>query len=578
MKQTGAYLVRYALEQIGIKYTFGIPGVHNTEIYDQLNMSEQITPMLVTHEGGAAFMADAISRNNKSIGCCLIVPAAGTTHAMSGIGEAFLDGIPMLVITGGTRNDSGRAYQLHAIDQLEIVQAVTKAAFVIEKAEDIVSTIYKAYTIATSGEPGPVFVEIPLNLQMFKQEVPDLLPFSKNKSNPKINPKQISKAVDLLLAAKTPTIYVGWGAVDAQDITVKIAEKLVAPVATSFQGKSAFPNSHGLSVGVGFGEASKPAAQNAFAKSDAMLAVGVRFSELATGSYGIKGPKNLIHVDINSEVFDKNYPTTLAIHADATDVLKAIYQELENREYNSSRSINDLKEKINADENKYIKQWMPEKKDDMVSPGHFFAALQKLIDADAKMVVDDGKHTFLAAELFKVEQPRQFTSPTDFNCMGYCVPAAIATKLDNPDKQVVAIVGDGAFMMTCMELITATSNKIAPMVFVFHDGELGQISQFQKVPLKYKTCSVIGDLQVKGVAIAVGAEFLSLQNDHEIEDKINQAIKLSNAGKAVIIDINIDYTKKTMLTKGVIKTNLKRFSTKEKIRFISRALKRHIFG
>lgn len=578
MEKTGAYLVRFALEQIGVKYTFGIPGVHNTEIYDELNKSELINPVLVTHEGGASFMADAISRTSDSIGCCLIVPAAGTTHAMSGIGESFLDGIPSLIISGGIRRDSGRAYQLHALDQLKLVEAITKAAYVVEKHEDIIPTIYGAYQIAISGEPGPVFVEIPVNLQLFKGHIPELPNLKLDDTKPAVDQQKINKAVDILGAAKNPTIYVGWGAVDALDYTVKIAEKLVAPVATTLQGKSAFPNSHVLCSGVGFGASSKPASQNAFSKSDAMLAVGVRFSELATGSYGIKEPENLIHIDINPEVFDKNYKTVLSIEADAVDALKGIYEALENRKWSSSRNLDLLAQKIENDEKKYFEGWLKNKKNELVSPGHFFESLQKLTANDAIMVVDDGKHTFLAAELFKVNQARHFISPTDFNCMGYCVPAAIATKMANPEHEVIAIVGDGGFMMTCMELITAAANNIAPMIFVFHDGELGQISQLQAVPLKYKTCSKIGQLNVEGVAIAVGAHFLHMHNDSEIDTKINEAIKISAEGKPVIIDVNIDYSKKTMLTKGVLSTNLKRFPLSEKIRFVSRAIKRHVIG
>ena len=578
MNRTGAYLVRFALEQIGVQYTFGIPGVHNTEIYDELNKSKLIKPVLVTHEGGASFMADAISRTSDSIGCCLIVPAAGTTYAMSGIGESFLDGIPSLIISGGVRRDSGRAYQLHALDQLELVQAITKAAFVIPKHEDIVPTIYEAYQIATSGEPGPVFIEIPVELQLFKGYVSELHPYDHPKRVPALDSEKIKKAVDLLINAKHPTLYVGWGAVDAQEFSIKIAEKLVAPVATTLQGKSAFPNGHALCTGVGFGASSKPASQRAFAKSDAMLAIGVRFSELGTGSYGIKDPENLIHIDINPKVFDVNYQSVISIEADAKEALKAIYEELLAREWRCPRNINALGEQIKKDEADYMNSWLKARKTDLVSPGHFFEALQRLTSPYAQMVVDDGKHTFLAAELFKVNQPRQFISPTDFNCMGYCVPAAIATKLANPEKEVIAIVGDGGFMMTCMELITASSNNIAPMVFVFHDGELGQISQFQAVPLKYKTCTVIGQLNVEGVAMAVGAHFIKMQNDAEIDEKIKEAQRLSSEGKPVIVDVHIDYSKKTMLTKGVLATNLKRFSFSEKVRFVTRALKRHLVG
>lgn len=161
--KSGAWLVRYALEQLPISFTFGIPGVHNTEIYDELNSSEKITPVLVTHECGAAFMGDAISRTSQSneIGCLVIVPAAGMTHAMSGIGEAFLDGIPLLIISGGTRSDIKFGYQLHEIDMIKILGGITKGAWRVESYEDIVKTLFEAYALAVSGTPGPVFVEIP---------------------------------------------------------------------------------------------------------------------------------------------------------------------------------------------------------------------------------------------------------------------------------------------------------------------------------------------------------------------------------------------------------------------------------
>ncbi len=177
MKKTGAWLVRFALEQIGVRYTFGIPGVHNTEIYDELNKSDQIQPVLVTHEGGAAFMADAISRTSDHIGTLLIVPAAGVTHAASGIGEAFLDGIPMLVIAGGIRTDTGKTYQLHEMDQHALLAPITKKTYKIETHEQIIPAIYEAYRVATGGEPGPVFVEVPVNLQLFPGEVSGTPPY-----------------------------------------------------------------------------------------------------------------------------------------------------------------------------------------------------------------------------------------------------------------------------------------------------------------------------------------------------------------------------------------------------------------
>lgn len=578
MKKTGAYLAVYALEQIGVQFTFGIPGVHNTEIYDALNSSKSIQPILVTHEGGAAFMADGVSRTSDSIGTLVIVPAAGTTHAMSGIGEAFLDGIPMLVISGGTRRDSGRHYQLHQIDQEKIVGGLVKKYFLVEKHEDIVPTIFEAYQTATSGEPGPVFVEIPVELQLFQGTVKELPVFEEQPASDKtVDQQTLEEAADLLLTAEHPGIYAGWGAVDASQQLQEIAELLVAPVATTLQGKSTFPANHPLHTGVGFGASAVPAGQEAFKKCDAMLAVGVRFSELATGSYGVKVPENLIHIDINPAVFHKNYPAKAAIEADAGQALDQLLAVLK-RHISKPKEKAGLSEEISKNKKKYEAEWTQKKLDDKVSPGLFFRSLRNQLPEDVLMVVDDGKHTFLAAELFPVYQPRHFISPTDFNCMGYCVPASIGAKLANPEKEVVAIVGDGAFMMTGLELVTASSNGIGVMVFVFHDGELGQISQFQKIPLNRKTCTIIGQVNLEGIALATGAAYLAMDSDQEIDDTIAQARSLAAEGRSVLVDVNIDYSKKTFLTKGVVKTNLGRFPTNEKMRFIGRALKRHVLG
>ena len=160
MKKTGAWLAVKALEQLPIAHTFGVPGVHNTEIYDELNKSEKITPILVTHEGGGAFMADAISRTSDNIGTLVIVPAAGVTHALSGIGEAFLDGIPMLIISGGIRTDVDKSYKIHEWDMHSVLSGITKKTYKIETHQEIMPSIFEAYTIAISGNPGPVFIEI----------------------------------------------------------------------------------------------------------------------------------------------------------------------------------------------------------------------------------------------------------------------------------------------------------------------------------------------------------------------------------------------------------------------------------
>ncbi len=578
MKKTGAELAVFDLEQIGIKYTFGIPGTHTTELYDAMNNSDKLTPILVTHEGGAAFMAEGMARVGGLVGALTVVPGAGVSHALSGIGEAFLDGIPMLVISGGTRRDSGRYYQLHQIDLAKMVAGVTKKSYLIERHADVIPLIYEAYDTALRGEPGPVFIEMPVEIMMFQGEVADMLPYRPKAGAEPPDYMLVKSIVDMLVAAKQPAIYVGWGAMGAIEETQQLADILVAPVATTLQGKSAFPARHALHTGVGFGPTGLPAAQKTFAGCDCMLAVGCRFAEIATGSYGVSVPENLIHIDINPEVFNKNYPAKIALAGDALILVRAILEELGRRTWVSPRNKAALSAVIAAEKKKYFSLWTEKKNDKRVSPGFFFEALRRQLPDEGYMVTDDGNHTFLAAELFPVNHARQFISPTDFNCMGYCVPAAIGMKLAMPECPIVAIVGDGAALMTGLEMATATRYGLGIVYFIFHDGELGQIAQFQEIPLNRKTCTVLGDINFEGVALATGAAYMAMENDHDIERVIGAAFETANEGVPVLVDVRIDYSRKSLLTKGVVKTNLMRFPFKEKVRFIGRAIKRQIMG
>ena len=192
--------------------------------------------------------------------------------------------------------------------------------------------------------------------------------------------------------------------------------------------------------------------------------------------------------------------------------------------------------------------------------------------------MDDGNHTFLTVELFQNLKSKHLISPTDFNCMGYCVPATIGAKFANPNKQVIGIVGDGAFLMTGLELLTAKRNNLGIVIFIFHDGELSQISQGQEIPYNRKTSTQLGDFKLEGIANAVGAEYLILENDAQIDQTISAALKEAEANKIVLVDVHIDYKKRTRFTKGVVKTVLENFPFNDKVRFIGRAIKRKILG
>ncbi len=577
MRKTAARLAREALEELGVRHTFGIPGVHNTELYDELGASGTITPVLVAHEGGGAFMADAVSRTGAGVGVLAIVPAAGVTHAASGIGEAFLDGIPMLVIAGGVRRDLGRAYQLHDMDQHALLAPITKGRWRVERHADVIPVIHEAYRVATSGEPGPVFVEIPVDLQLMPGDAGERPAFAPAPpTGCRAAAGDIARAAALLRAAQRPAIFCGWGAVDATAELIAIAELLGAPVSTTLQGLSAFPGNHRLHAGFALGRAAVPAVENAFSGCDALLAAGTRFAEIPTGSYGWEPPANLVHVDINPQVFGANYPAAVALEGDARPTLAALRDALGGT---ASRARADaVAAAIAKDKRDYREEWLAHDSKGRVNPQRFFGALRARLPDDGIVVADDGNHTFLVAELMPIHAPRTYFSPSDFNSMGYCIPGVIGAKLARPDRTVVGIVGDGAARMTGLEMATAVAQKAGVAWFVFNDGELAQIAQAQETPYNRKTCTVLPELDFEGLANANRVAFRLMRDDDDVDEVLADALATAARGQPVLVDVRIDYSKRTRFTEGVIKTNLKRFGLADQARLVGRALWRRLAG
>ena len=581
MKRSGAWLTRYALENIGVTHTFGIPGEHNSEIYQQLEESDLITPCLVTHEASAAYMADAVSRTTDSIGTLMIVPASGITNAASGIGEAYLAGTPMLIITGGVDRAEKHYFQRQDIDHQALLAPITKDTFLIEHHSDIVTTIFEAYNTAISGEPGPVFVEIPINLQSSIEETGELPTCNTSQKEDQqnisdtIDDQGINQAAEILLKAENPCIFVGWGAKDVYKQLQSLASLLAAPVATTLQGLSVFPGSHPLHTGMGFGPCSVPAAQNAFEQCDCLLAIATRFSETSTGNFGIQPPENLIHMDINPEVFDTNYPASIKLQGDATVLVNALLAKITALQP-TPRNNEELVKKIAADKHGYLSQWRKHKTD-RVNPANFFTALKKQLPTNALVACDDGNHTMLAAELLLINQVAGFISPSDFNAAGFCVPATNALKLAHPGKTVIGIVGDGAMLMSGMEAITASKYQLGVIYFLFNDGELAQVAQTQDSAFQH-TCTKLGDADWIAFSQAVGCEYVGLEDDDQIQAALDTAFQLTLENKPVLVDVHIDYSKHTAFMEGVLKTKYKRSGTGTKARYLARALTRKLIG
>jgi acetolactate synthase-1/2/3 large subunit len=570
-KRTGAQLVVRALEDEGIGLAFGIPGTHNIELYDTLRTSGSVRAILVTDEQSASFMADGAARASGRMACVNVVPGAGLTHALSGIAEAFLDGIPMLVLGCGIRRDTGKAFQLHDVDQIGLARPVTKAQLRPEHGEELYSVVRRACRIAREGVPGPVFVEVPAEQYLFRHEARFSEPLPE--ARPALQPDDDVAGVAALLAqARRPLLYVGLGAAGAGGDLVTLAERLEAPVSTTFQGKGVFPESHPLWLWPGFGDAAPRFARRVAASCDATLAIGCRFGEVATGSYGLTPPRPLLHVDWDPAVPGRNYPTDVAVTADAAAFVRALLPLL------PSKGPDETFRRLLREGHAKVDAKLSRPSEGRVAPHLLLRALQSTFGSPAIFTTDSGNGTFLAVEGLRLDSPGRLLAPVDYSCMGYAVPAALGAKLACPDAPVVALAGDGAFLMTGLELLTAVQSEIGVVVFVLRDRELAQIAQFQRTALGRKTCSELFDFDLPGFARSIGVEALTLSKDREIPEIVTKARELSAAGRPVLVDTAIDYAAKTFFTKGVVKTNFLRLPWSDRLRFVARALARKAFG
>jgi acetolactate synthase-1/2/3 large subunit len=418
--------------------------------------------------------------------------------------------------------------------------------------------------------PGPVAVEIPAELYLLGHDfgepldVPEVAP-------PAPDPGELERAADLLRACRRPLIYAGYGAKGAGEELVRLAERLGAPVATTIQGKGVFPESHALFLWNGLGRTAPPFVRDVERGRDAMLAVGCRFGEVGTGSWAFTPPKKLVHADINRAVFSRNFPAAATVEGDARAVLAALLELLEPRSRDGS-----LEKAIGAGHRAVREEWRGHSSATGVTPAVLFDALQELCAGDAIYTTDSGNGTFLAMEHMRLEAPGRFLAPVDFSCMGYAVPAAIGAKLANPRRDVVAIAGDGALLMTGLELLTASALHAGVVAVVLRDGELAQIAQFQRTALNRSSCSAVVGYSVEAFAAASNCDWVPAASDADVRPALSKALEIARVGRPVMVEVAIDYSRKTFFTRGVVATTFARLPWRDRLRMLARAATRKL--
>jgi acetolactate synthase-1/2/3 large subunit len=309
---------------------------------------------------------------------------------------------------------------------------------------------------------------------------------------------------------------------------------------------------------------------------DRIVAIGCRFSEVGTGGYGVTLPGPMLHVDINPEVLGRNFPAEIGLAADAVVFVRTMLERI-GREPAIAR-MGQVAPTIAAVHTAARAEQEAHASAGRVSPARLISRLHEVLGTDTVFTTDSGNGTFLAMETLRLDRPGRFLAPVDYSCMGYAVPAAIGAKLSRPDAPVVALAGDGAFLMTGLEALTASSQGIPVAIVVLRDRELAQIAQFQSTAFNRPVASALPDFDVAGLARAMGIECLQLPDDTAIGSVLARMQAVLAEGRPVMVDAAVDYSMKTWFTRGVVKTMLGRLPWPDRIRFVARALVRRITG
>ncbi len=483
MKMSGAQILLECLRQEGVTHIFGYPGGAVLPIYDAIFDCHDIEHVLVRHEQGAAHMADGFARSTGKVGVCLATSGPGATNLVTGIATAYMDSIPMVAITGQVRTSSIGKDAFQEADITGITMPVTKHNYLVKRVEDLALALAEAFHIARTGRPGPVLVDIPLDVSKNQIEFDSATDYPRDVVIPSYRPAspagripdlQIRKAAQLIAESQRPVLYVGGGAI-ASGATAEVtalAEKTNILTTTTLLGKGAIDETHALSMGM-LGMHGTAYANHAVSQSDLLIAVGARFDDRVTGNVEkfANGAK-VIHIDIDPAEIGKVIVPDVPIVGDVKAILTELLKHVEPKPW--------------TDWNDRIMEW--KRRFPLVYPqdGTLYAEyaiekLSELFDHDCIMATDVGQHQMWAAQYFKCRRPRQWITSGGLGTMGFGLPAAIGAQFANPDKRVVCISGDGSFQMMTQELMTAKVYGLPLIIAVVNNRSLGMVRQWQEM-------------------------------------------------------------------------------------------------
>lgn len=523
MKLTGAKILIESLNREGVDVLFGYPGGVVLPIFDVL-YDAKIRFILTRHEQGAAHAADGFARATGKVGVCIVTSGPGATNLVTGIATAYMDSVPIVAVTGQVKTHLIGSDAFQEADITGITRPITKHNYLVKDVKDLARIVKEAFHIARTGRPGPVVIDLPVDvtLQEAEFEYPERIDIRTYKPTYEAHPGQLKKAAKAIKASKKPIIYAGGGIIisEAADELTEFAHKTNIPVTTTLMGLGAFPQTDPLSLDM-LGMHGTVYANRAVMDSDLIIAIGARFDDRVTGRLDHFAPEaKIIHIDIDPSSVSKNVKVDIPIVGDAKIALKKLIKTV------TPPEISDWLKQIEAWKKKYPLVYKDE--GDKIKPQYVVEQIYKATKGDAIICTEVGQNQMWAAQYFTYTTPRTYISSGGLGTMGYGFPASIGVQIGCPDKTVFDIAGDGSIQMNIQELATAVGNKLPVKIAILNNGYLGMVRQWQELFYKKRysyTSLKAGCPDFVRLAEAYGATGINVTKREEVRPAIDKALK-----------------------------------------------------
>ena len=543
MQLTGADILVKSLHEEGVEYVFGYPGGAALHIYDAVHRQDVVEHILVRHEQGATHAADGYARSTGKAGVVLVTSGPGITNAVTGIATAYMDSIPMVVISGQVMKPLIGYDAFQEIDAIGITRPCVKHNFLIQNVEDITETVKKAFHIATTGRPGPVLIDVPKDItaEVAEYIYPKTINMRSYAAAPKSQPSEIVTAIEAILNAKRPVIYTGGGVVlaNAQSELHRFVKELGFPCTNTLMGLGAYPHDDEQFIGM-LGMHGTYEANMAMAESDLIIALGARFDDRVTGTLeGFAPNAKVLHVDIDPSVINKNIMADIAIVADVKEVLNAFNAEINRRK-------KDLNPALIKDWWATIQSWRGkdsywyDQSDTVIKPQYVVEMLHKITGGEAYVTSDVGQHQMFAAQFYGFKDTHRWINSGGLGTMGFGLPAAMGVKFAHPDADVACITGEGSIQMCIQELATCKQYNLPVKVINLNNRYLGMVRQWQEFNYDKRYSNSYMDSLPDFVALTEAYGHVGMQIDKpaDVEGALREAFAMKD--RLVFMDFITD--------------------------------------